>query len=131
MRTLLAVAFLSLAAAAHADWVPMGEHGGATFYIDPASVIRNGNLFRVSAIQDLAQPEAGARSRLVLYEVDCGGFAIRSLAITEYSESMAKGSRVSEAQRESPWLFVTARTGTRIAPRTPFAEIVRRVCATP
>ena len=131
MKTILAAVLLLLGvAAARAEWVKMGETGDAVFYVDPASIMGKGDLRRVSAIHDLAQPGAGGvRSRLVLYEVDCGGSAIRSVSATEHAEPMAKGARVAAWERESDWLYVTPRTGTNITPRTPYAAIVRRVCA--
>jgi hypothetical protein len=129
MRTLAALALMSLATAAHADWERVGEASGAAFYVDPASIVRSAELYRVSVVQDLGEPEAGARSRLVVYDVDCGSLAIRSLSGIEYAEPMAKGGRVSAWERESDWLYVTPRTGSLIAPRSPYATVVRRVCA--
>lgn len=132
MKTLLALVLVCLATAAHADWERVGDAGGTTFYMDPASIMRNGQMARVSVLQDLAQPEAGARSRLVLYEVDCGGLGIRSLSVIEFAEPMAKGGRVSAWERESHWLYVVIpRTGRLAAARTPLATVVSRICATP
>lgn len=132
MRAFAALILLCVAATARADWERAGDAGGIAFYVDPASTVRNGALHRVSVLQDYAQPEGGVRSRLVLYEVDCGALAIRSLSGIEFAEPMAKGGRVSAWEHESEWLYVLVpRTGSLIAPRTPYAAVVRRICATP
>jgi len=132
MRTFVALLLLGVATAARADWEPVGEMDGAAFFLDPASTLVRGQLHRVSVLQNLAQPAAGGvRSRLVLYEIDCGGLAIRSIAGTEYSEPMAKGTRVNGWERDSDWVFAMPRTGRLFAPRTPLVTITRRTCGVP
>jgi hypothetical protein len=84
----------------------------------------------VSVIQDYAgQQSGGVLSRRVSYEVDCAAERLRSVSGTEYTEPMARGRSLASWERESEWLYVTPRTGTNIASRTPYRAIVRHVCA--
>jgi hypothetical protein len=130
MRTIVFLALVLFAAAARADLVKVAESDDATYYVDPATISVGEAYRRVSVIHDYANSEPGGmRSRLVSYDVDCTEERLRSTAVIEFSDAMAKGRRLGASQRESEWLYVTPQTGTNLAVRNPYWSIVRFVCA--
>jgi hypothetical protein len=130
MRTLLFSALLLAAAPAWAEWVKVTESVDTAYYVDLASIVRTGDLRRATVLQDRAGQESdGVRSRRVSYEIDCASERLKSLAATEYSESMAQGSVVKSWESESTWLYVAPRTGSNIPSRTPYLPILRFVCS--
>jgi hypothetical protein len=124
-------ALLILAAAsAWAEWAKVSEAGDTVFYVDPASIVDQGGFRRVSVTEDFASRDPGvARSRRVLYEIDCALERLRSLSITEYSDPMGQGNDMGSWEGESGWLPVAALTGSNLPPRTPYRQIVRFVCS--
>jgi hypothetical protein len=130
MRAIVFSVLLLSATSVLADSVKVAETSDTAYYLDPASISARNGFRRVSVIHDYSKQEpAGARSRSVLYEIDCVEERLRSIAVTEYSEPMARGPSVNSWQRESEWLYVAARTGSNIAVRTPYRPIVRFVCS--
>jgi hypothetical protein len=130
MRAILYAVLMLAAAPAWADWVKVTETGGTAYYVDPASIGDHGGFRRVSVLQDHAtQQPGGARSRQVSYDVDCGAERLRSVAVTEYTASMAQGKSAGSLESLSEWLYVAPRTGTNIASRTPYRAILRFVCS--
>ena len=130
MRAVLSTLLLVAATSASAGLVKVTELGDATYHVDPASVSSKGNLHRVPVIHDYAKPEpGGVRSRRVSYDIDCTNERLRSVSVTEHSESMAQGKSVSSWERESDWLYVAPVTGSNIPSRTPYRPIVKFVCS--
>ena len=131
MRAVLPTLLILLAAtSASANVVKVTEVGGTTYYVDSASVSGKNNIRRVPVIHDYATPEGdGVRSRRVVYEIECAGERLRSVSINEYSTSMAQGTSMRSAERESDWLYVTPVTGSSLPPRTPLKSIVKFVCS--
>jgi hypothetical protein len=129
MRAIVFSVLLLSATSVLADWAKVAETPGTAYYLDPASISAKDGFRRVSVIHDYSkQDPAGARSRAVLYEIDCAEERLRSIAVTEYSEPMARGQGINSWQRESEWLYVAPRTGSNIAVRTPYKPAVRFVC---
>lgn len=130
MRAVLSALLFLAATSAWASWVKVAEVGDTVYYVDPESVGGKGSVRRVSVIHDYAKEEpGGVRSRRVLYEIDCAGERLKSLAATEHSEPMAQGKTLNSWERESDWLYVAPVTGSSLPSRTPYRPIVRFVCA--
>ena len=131
MRVVLFAAPIWLiATSAWANIEKVTEAAGTTYYVDSASVSGKDNIRRVPVIHDYLKPEPdGVRSRRVTYDIDCAAERLRSVAVNEYSTSMAQGTSMRSAERESDWLYVTPVTGSNLSPRTPFRAIVKFVCS--
>ena len=130
MRTLALTLLLLAGNSASANLVKVTEVGGTTYYVDSASVSGTDNIRRVPVIHDYATPEFdGVRSRRVIYDIDCAGERLRSVSVNEYSTSMAQGTSVRSAERETDWLYVAPVTGSSLPPRTPLRSIVKFVCS--
>ena len=97
----LALLLLMAALPARAEWVRVAstERGffssssrGVTYYIDPSTIVREGNIRRVWEIQDLGDKgPKGERSILAQVEYDCVDRRMRTLKATGKSLRMAGG----------------------------------------
>ncbi len=128
-----AVMFAALLAATMPAWAApekVADADDTAYYVDPASIIIAGAVRRVPIVEDYAHEQAaGVRSRRVDYEIDCVNQRLRSVAVSEYAEPMARGQAAKSSLRESDWLYVIPTTGSNIARSTPYRAIVRFVCS--
>jgi hypothetical protein len=118
----LVVAILAVALPAAAEWVKVSEIVTSTFYIDPATIRKDGNLPRVWMLQNLNQRHKdGEMSRRVLAVYDCKEEKTRNLSISEHSGPMATGETLRTVHSPGEWSY--------IAPNTPGSDIHRIVCS--
>jgi hypothetical protein len=130
MRIILVVMLAVAATSARAQWVKVAEDGDTAYYVDPATLRRDGGLRQVWEIQDFAaRRPGGARSRYALFEFDCSAERWRVLSITDHAEPMAAGNVVGSWKGESAWGYVAPMTGTNIAPSATNRTILRYVCS--
>jgi hypothetical protein len=130
MRRTLIVLMLVLAPAAQAEWVKVAQTDDTVYYVDPATLRREGSLRQIREVQDFAAPRpGGARSRHALFEFDCSAERWRVLAITDHAEPMAGGKVVGTWQGESAWSHVAPTTGSNIPASTTNRAILRHVCS--
>jgi hypothetical protein len=128
-HVLLPLLVLLPAGLASAAPVKVDETPGITWYVETASIVTQGNVRRVSVVQDYASPDPrGVRSRLVTYEVHCLAERLRSVSVSEHAEPMAQGSPVATSATEWEWRYLAPQTGTNIARRSPYRSIARLVC---
>lgn len=119
----LLFALLLATSSAWALWINMGETDTGIFYVDPVSILKNGNLRKVWVITDLKERDPdGHISTRVRYEFDCKGEVYRYLALSTHSEPMAAGKTIAPDRVSSPaW--------NEIPPGTFVASILSIVCA--
>ena len=108
-----------------ADLVKVAEAEGITYYLDPLSISVADGFRRVSVIQNYARQE---RSRSVVYDIDCHEHRLRFIAVTEYSDPMARGQTVDSWQTESGWIDVAFKNGQQHRRPEPYRAIVQFVC---
>ena len=122
MRNLLIAAMLLGAAPAWAEWVPHAHNERASFYYDPATIKRNGTLRRVWTLINQNEPDkAGAWSRRAFHEYDCKEDRSRFLSISTFSEKMANGKLIGQADySDDSWTY--------IAPGTIDDSLLKIVC---
>jgi hypothetical protein len=122
MRVVLMLLLLVAAAPARAEWVKVSQTTRETFYIDPATIRRDGNLRSVVVMQDLDQrgPD-GAMSRQAMDEYDCTSRTRRLLAIHQYSGRMAGGQIIGSESTPTAWNPIPAGTHA--------LTVLRIVCA--
>lgn len=122
MRLVLCLLLALAAAPAWAEWVKVSEHTESFFYIDPATIRRDGNLRRVWEIQDLKKRhKEGEMSMRNLSEYDCKEERTRILSITGHSDPMAGGKTLFSESGPGKW--------DDIAPGTVSQKMMRIVCA--
>ena len=98
MRLILTLLLLMVfAVPVRADWV---KHGGlgelATFYHDPTTLKRKGDIAHVWVYTELGAQLEGVRSSRALYEFDCKELRRRTLRRTSFSGPMMSGEIVGE-----------------------------------
>ena len=122
MKKLFLVCLMMLTGSAWAEWVRYAESEEATFYFDPATIRKEGNMRRVWAIQDLRKPDKGGEMSVrVRNEYDCKNERSRTLGLSTHSEPMAGGTVLVTAGEASPW--------REVPPNTPSEIMFKIVCA--
>ena len=122
MRLVLCLLLTLAAAPAWAEYGQWGEiPGKATFYIDPNTASRDGNLRRIWSIADMKKRVEGVLSSQSLYEFDCKEKRYRTLSFSMHSGHMAHGEIISKNNRPSEWEY--------IPPGNFLAETLRLVCS--
>ena len=125
MKRLLLLLALLIAGSANADWVAIGETDNTTFYIDPTTIRKDGNLRKVWEIQDLkTRHKDGGMSRRVMLEFDCKAERYRALANSTHTGPMASGQTIHVGDYErypDSW--------SEIPPKTAAEFILKMVCA--
>ena len=107
---------LTLAAtSANAEWVKAGGRGPDAYYIDPASIQKEGNIRRALTLTDLkARGKHGELSRRSLDEYDCNALRRRVVSLTEYSGQMGDGTVLVSDQVGGKWYHVQPGTAGEI-----------------
>ena len=134
MRLVLTFALAMAAGPAGAQWVEVdkSERGffssfvrGTTYYFDPSTITRDGNLRRVWEIHDLADKgPQGERSILASVEYDCADKRMRTLKATGKSARMARGEIIQLSVFSDEWIAL--RPGKDVEA---YLKILDTVCA--
>jgi len=101
--------FLAVPLPALADWVQWSTNpqSKVTFYYDPASIKKTGNLARMTIMFDFDKPEKeGGKlysSLVELGEYDCKSSRLRVVRSTWHPERMGKGKGTASITRPEPW----------------------------
>ena len=113
---------MMLAGSAWAEWVFVGESETSTFFYDPATIRKEGNMRRVWELQDLRKRgKSGEMSLRMRMEYDCMNERSRFLGISGHSEPMALGGVLATAGEDKNW--------DAIAPNTAADQLLKIVCA--
>ena len=134
MRIVLTFLLLVAAGQARAEWVEVGKSSKSAFYflsreaayyIDPATIAREGNFRRVWEIHDLAEKGSqGERSVLASMEYDCAEKRMRTLKATGRSLRMARGEIIPLSRVLDEWIILRPGSADEI-----FFKILNTVCA--
>jgi hypothetical protein len=121
MRILLILLTL-VAAPAWAEWVKVEESNIANFYIDPATIRKDGNMRRVWMVRDLKERnKAGERSNRFLGEYDCKDERYRLLSHSAHTETMLGGNVLYSGDVTDNWSY--------IPPGSVIVTVLKIVCA--
>lgn len=107
LKLLVLVASLLINHNAIADWVQIAESAATTFYVDPSTVRRNGNMAKMWELIDLREAELvlgkaylSIRSQ---QEYDCSDERVRTITSTSFSGHMADGKTIFYDPTEGPF----------------------------
>jgi hypothetical protein len=102
-KSLLLPLLLLATGSAWAGWEEIGTSNEVTFYIDRATLRKDGNLRRIWVVMDLKQRDkSGAMSIRTRNEYDCKGERRRHLAVSAHTEPMAGGTLIAN-ENPSGW----------------------------
>jgi len=105
---------LAFAGPARAEWVAVYANAEASFYIDPASMRKEGALLKVAGLQDLKQRDVDrAMSRRAQAEYDCQRGRYRLVSLVVYAEPRARG-KVLWSMDANPDGWTTVPPGTGV-----------------
>ena len=111
-----------LAGSAWAEWVMYFEAKTITYFYDPATIRKDGNMRRVWRVQELKQRTAdGEKSRRMRIEYDCKEERYRILSASIHSEPMAEGKVIYSEIKDNIW--------TVIPPASASEAMFKIVCA--
>ena len=115
-----ALAFI--AAPALADWEKAFENDTAVYFIDSATLQKNGTLHRVWQMQNLKQRDRdGELSRRALVEYECREGINRTLSISMHADAMGEGKKLDSYSDPS--------APRKVAPGSSGEAILKVVCA--
>jgi hypothetical protein len=122
MKKLFFVCLMMLAGSAWAEWVAFFDSESITYYYDPATVRKDGNMRRVWRLQELKQRHAdGEISRRIRMEYDCKQERYRILFASTHSKPMAGGETLFSQNIDGPW--------GDIPPATAAEDMFKIICA--
>lgn len=120
-KTILMILLAVVSIGAMAEWVKVSESDAAFFYIDLATIRRNGDFRRVWEMRDMKKIDKdGVMSVRALMEYDCNEERSRILSISEHSEPTLGGKVLLSSDDPSTWRYV--------APGTVFESTLKVVC---
>lgn len=98
---------MSLSDSALAHWTLIASTTGYDIYADRFSIQRDGDLASAMYLYDFRAVQSPARghfrSAKLLREFDCRTRRVRMVAISEYSDYLARGAEVNAFYPELPW----------------------------
>ena len=126
--SVLAFIFLN-SVPAHAEWHPISYaagSGGFTIYVDPATVLRQGDLVKMLVLYDFRFVQAikgiSYLSATWQQEFDCADPRSRHLSYKYHSDNRANGKvMLAGDEQDSKW--------SRVAPKSASAILWNIVCA--
>ena len=120
MKKLLLVGLMMLAGSAWAEWVIYETTDTNTFYYDPTTIRKDGNMRQVWVLLNWRKRDKdNVMSHRLRYEYDCKQERYRFLAISVHTEPMA-GGEILLQNLDTPWID--------IAPATAAAAMFKIAC---
>ena len=109
MKKLILLGLMMLTGSAWAKWVMYFETKTITYYYDPATIHKDGNMRQVWRIQQLKQRIAdGEKSRRMRIEYDCKEERYRILSASVHSEPLAEGKVIYSENKDNIWTVIPA-----------------------
>lgn len=116
------LASLLLTGTAWAEWVRFGSDNDTNFYIDPATIRKDGDIRRVWELQNhKLRAEDGILSARFRSEYDCKQERYRILSFSTHSGPMASGATLESRIGSGQW--------RDIPPDSNSKDVLEKVCA--
>lgn len=114
-KIILAVLLAAIGGNAVAEWVPVDADRGDTFYADPDTVLRAGNMVTIEELTDLKSPRTSANVRpylssLSVVEYDCDKSRFRILSLRATAENMGQGEIIADYQFTDKWAEIPVKS---------------------
>lgn len=128
MRILLLISLLMMAVPVSAYWSRIVETSNTTFYIDQATIHKEGHLTTVNELQDFLQnSQATVLSLQSHKEYDCKAGTFRILDATPFSGNMTSGTALTMT-RDDKEKFLKIGQWQTIEKNAPLQIILSTVC---
>jgi hypothetical protein len=115
MKKLFLVGLMLLTGSAWAEWVRYAENDENSFYFDPATLRKDGNMRRIWELTNFKQRDKyGSISSRSRCEYDCKHERYRVLTVSEHSEPMAGGSVTRHQYDGGPWADIPPNTVSEV-----------------
>ena len=103
-----------VSSSAMAEWVQVGvvDDGSITFYANPSTIRKDGELVKMREMQNYLTPKGGQNFLSVKgrYEYDCKNENARTLFVSLYSGNMDSGDVVEMKSFHDEWTLVVPDT---------------------
>lgn len=107
MNRYIAIFLMSISVNAIAGWVEITKTQTNSFYYDPTTMKRTGNIIRVWRLRDNISPiKNGAYSSRMLVEVDCDSGQQRTIEYSYHTGHMGDGEIIERNTTVSQWFLV-------------------------
>jgi len=110
MKKLFLVCLMMLAGSAWAEWVMYETTDTNTFYYDPTTIRKDGNMRQVWVLLNWRKRDKdNVMSHRLRYEYDCKQERYRFIAISVHTEPMA-GGEILLQNLDTPWIDIAPAT---------------------
>lgn len=121
----LTLCLLVLCAPAHARWENVGLYTAGIYYVDTASVVREGETRKVLSLLDYRNTQTSNEGKKYLsirtqLHIDCRTESVRTLHLALFAGPMASGALVESGGMLHEWMPAP--------PNTPMHQIMHKVC---
>jgi hypothetical protein len=107
-----------VSSSAAAEWVEVDSDETVTFYIEPTTIRRDGNLVKMRGLLEYkaarVRDKAKYRSSKAESEYDCKDEKLRTLSLSLYPRNMAKGKAVYSTGDPDQWRPVPPDGGIKV-----------------
>jgi hypothetical protein len=122
MRKYLIGLLMLISCSAWADWVQVADSSVSTYFVDRASIRKEGSFRKVWEIENYKKQEKGVQSTRSRVEYDCKQERYKTLTISTHTELMAEGLALeNESNANNPW--------RDIPPKTVSARLLQYACS--
>jgi hypothetical protein len=121
MRKCLIALLMLISCTAWAEWVQVADSSVSTYFIDRASIRKEGSLRKVWELENFKKQEKGVRSIRSRVEYDCKQERFKALTFSTHTELMAQGQVIDNDIGNFPW--------REIPPKTVSARLFEYVCS--
>ena len=121
----LTLGLLIIHAPAHARWENVGLYTAGIYYVDSASVVREGETRKLLSLLDYRNTQTSNEGKKYLsirtqLHIDCRTETVRTLHLALFAGPMASGALVESGGMLHEWMPAL--------PNTPMHQIMHKVC---
>ena len=121
----ITLGLLVICAPAHARWENVGLYTAGIYYVDTASVVREGETRRLMSLLDYRSLQSSSEGKKYMsirtqLHIDCRTETVRTLHLALFAGPMASGALVESGGMLHEWM--------QILPDTPMHQIMHKVC---
>jgi hypothetical protein len=121
----LTLCLLVFCAPAHARWENVGLYTAGIYYVDTASVVREGETRKLLSLLDYRNTQTSNEGKKYLsirtqLHIDCRTESVRTLHLALFAGPMASGALIESGGMLHEWMPAP--------PNTPMHQIMHKVC---